>query len=87
MKHLFLFTFIISHLSFGNVNSSAINSLTFVNKGKTDFTKIYYNSENLKEIIKDLFDKDVLDHEYSRAYNVDANFEFYWYCNKCFVFL
>ena len=64
------------------VNSIEINSLTFVNNGKTDFSKIYENSENLKENIEILFNKDFLDHAYTRAYDIDADFEFYWSKNK-----
>ena len=82
MKHLFFFSFIIAHLTFGNVNSIVTNSLTFVNNGKTDFSEIFVKSENLKIIIKDLFNKDLLDHEFTRAYNIEANFEFYWSKNK-----
>ena len=83
MKHLFLFiSFISANLSFSNVNSIEINSLTFVNNGKTDFSKIYENSENLKENIEILFNKDFLDHAYTRAYDIDADFEFYWSKNK-----
>ena len=82
MKKLFiLISIFLGHLSVANVNSCVINSLTFVNNGKTDFNKIYDKSENLKEIIEVLFDKDLLDHELTRAYNTDANFENYWLNN------
>lgn len=51
----------------------------FVNNAKTDFESIFIkNKEELQKSVKQLFDNDLLNHDLTRAYDIEAKFENYW---------
>ncbi|MBI1836284.1 MAG: hypothetical protein HYR91_03360 [Flavobacteriia bacterium] len=57
----------------------------FVNRGCTDFSKIYIQDKIfLEKSVKQLFNDDLLNHENTKAFDLDAKFEFYWEKNNLF---
>lgn len=56
-----------------------VNAHLFVNGAKTDFSQITIQNEQLKkDLVKTLFENDIIAHENSHAYNRDASFEVYF---------
>lgn len=81
MRNIFTPVFLV--FCFGSlwasVSMKRVNPHLFVNAAKTDFTSIIITDKNLKrELVRDLFETDVLMHENSHAYNRDASFDSYY---------
>ncbi len=88
MKKLAIF-FYIFHLSycFGKeIQSIPIPSHFYVNNGRKDFGQIFKQSDELSNTIEELFNKDRLDHELTKAYDLNATFSNYWDQNKSYWF-
>ncbi len=82
----FLFSSGILH---GKAVMPNIDFRLFVNGGKNDFNSIFSNSFSTQELkaIEDLFEKDQLDHEFSKAYDTEAVFQNYWNQNQKYWFV
>lgn len=81
MKHLLVILSVLFSFSILAETASLkdIPSNVFVNKGKTDFETLLIQKEGLKEKIKILFQqKDLLQHEFSKFFDSNANFDNYW---------
>lgn len=51
----------------------------FINNAKTDFETIFIkNNEELQKCVRQLFDNDLLNHDLTKAYDLEAKFEKYW---------
>ena len=72
-------------LSYCFINSSIfamdykIPESFFVNNAKTDFETIFIkNNEELLKGVKQLFNDDLLNHDLTKAFDIEATFEKYW---------
>lgn len=86
MKSIIFFTFFAFLLSIQvNAANYSIPESIFVNEGKTDFNNIFITNESeLNENVNQLFDDDVLNHEYSKAFDLNSKFVDYWLKQKQF---
>jgi hypothetical protein len=51
----------------------------FINNAKTDFESIFIkNSDELQKSVNQLFDSDLLNHDLTKAYDLEAKFDKYW---------
>ena len=85
MKKLVVFFIFLSSCCFGVKNNiTSIPSNLYVNNGKTNFSQIFKQSYELQKKIEELFNKDRLDHELTKAFDLNAIFSYYWSKNKLF---
>ena len=89
MKKLAILFYIFFHLIYcygKEIQSIPIPSHFYVNNGRTDFSQIFKRNYELFKTIEELFNTDRLDHELTRAYDLNATFSNYWNKNKLFWF-
>ena len=83
MKYYILFfVYFFSYISLGNTKNKEINSLNFINDGNENLETIFIESNQTKKNVELLFNLDRLDHEFTKAFNLDAKFTDYWNKNK-----
>lgn len=83
MKYFFQLLFVLnSYLVFSSKNYINYAESIFVNKGSYTLKKVFKNSIEIKNKVEYLFNKDLLDHEYTKAYAINADFKTYWSKNE-----
>ncbi len=76
---LVVFTFITLHSLSAVVVMPRVDAKLFVNKGRVDFDSIFNpNREKVEEAVQWLFDKNKLDHDFSKAVDPTSQFSIYW---------
>jgi hypothetical protein len=62
-----------------------VSAKLFVNKADTNFSAVFKKDDlEIEKKVKRIFDADRLNHEMSKAYDVDASFDVYWKIYKQF---
>lgn len=83
---VFLLSFFCSsYFAFGSEVMPRVPAHLFVHMADTNFTNLFkLEGNNTEDIVRRLFEEDRLNHEMSKAYDVDASFDVYWRINQSF---
>lgn len=79
MKKTLLSLLFLPAVLMASVDMTRINASLFINNPETDFGKILVNDPALKrQLVNSLFDQDMLNHAFTKAFSTDATFEAYY---------
>lgn len=79
MKKTLLSLLFLPSVLMASVDMTRINASLFINNPETDFGKILVDNPVLKrKLVLSLFDRDMLNHELTKAFSTDATFETYF---------